>query len=208
MQELTIIKTSLSDVSLLTTFKPHSSLFLFCASSGQTNEKAYVSPPLVLQEVQTTHLNTHTALPPNHQKTPKPVSLPNLSSWFMTCLWATVLFLEILVIWAVSLPLPSQCICSISTENIQAKFEGGKMYPLSVESSKQLEKREMWASRQWPARLRSLFFFSDLLTAGEHVLWSLLLPADNSHFRLFCVAFAELNWASVIDWTNPSQKSG
>lgn len=143
------------------------------------------------------HLHCST---PNHQKTPKPVSLPNLSRWFMTCLWATVLFLEILVIWAISLPVPLQCICGISTENIQAKFEGGKMYSISVESSKQLEEREMWASRQWPAHLRSLFFFSDLLTAGEHVLWSLLLPADNLHFRLFYVAFAELYWASVIDW--------
>lgn len=147
MQKLTIIKTSLFDVSLLTTFKPHSSLFLFCPSSGQTNEKAYVSPPSVLQEVQTTPQNTYTALSPNHQKTPKPGSLPNLSSWFMTCLWATVLFLEILVVWAISLPVPLRCICGISTENIQAKFEGGKMYSISVESSKQLEKREMWASR-------------------------------------------------------------
>lgn len=35
-------------------------------------------------------------------------------------------------------------------------------------------------------------FFSDLRTAGEHGFLSLLLPADNLHFRLFYVAFAEL----------------
>ena len=149
------------------------------------------------QEVQTTLQNTYIALPLNHQKTSKPVSLPNLSSWFKTCLWATVLSLEILVIWVIKLPIHLQCICGISTENIQAKFAGGKMYSIYVESLKQLEKREVWASRHWPAHLRSLFS-SDLLTAGEHVLWSLLLPADNLHFRLFYVAFAELYWVSVI----------
>ena len=109
------------------------------------------------QEVQITHQNTHTALPPNHQKTPKPVSLPNLSSWFTACLRATVLLLEILAIWVRKLPIYLQCICGISTENIQAKFGGGKIYPISVESLKQLEKRQVWASRQWPAHLRSLF---------------------------------------------------
>lgn len=99
------------------------------------------------------------ALPPKHQKTPKPISFPILSSHFRTFLRTTLLSLEILVIRVIKLFILSWCVCDIISVNSQTEFGHGKIYYVSVESPKQLEKRARWVSRPWPPPLSVLLLF-------------------------------------------------